>query len=95
MITNFNPSVDGSSTTVTLTWDVVNASYCSSIDYVINATEGCGSCSAPEVNSATCQDVGRGIACSFFILANVCGDQVRAYTNVTLKPGSSSGEYCT
>ena len=97
MITNFyrDRSMDDSSEVVMLTWDIVNASYCSSIDYVINATEDCGSCSASEANTATCRDVRRGITCTFFIFANVCGDHIRADTNVTLESGSPSSEYCT
>lgn len=81
--------MDDSSEAVVLSWDVVNASYCSSIDYVVNATEGCGSCSASETNTATCRGVRRGIECTFFIFADICGDQVRADTNVTLNTGSS------
>lgn len=72
--------MDDSSEEVRLTWDLVNASYCSSIiDYVVNATGGCGNCSVSEdENIATCQDVGRGIMCTFSIFANVCGDHIRS-----------------
>lgn len=88
MIANLHWSMDDSSEAVMLTWDLVNASYCSMIDYVVNATEGCGSCSvSQERNTATCQDVGREIACAFFVIANVCGDQIRNETTFTLNTG--------
>ena len=94
MITNLRWTVDDSSKAVMLAWDIVNASYCSSVNYVVNTTEGCGSCSASEENTATCQDVGIGITCTFYIYANVCSDHIRADTNVTLNARTSlRGEY--
>lgn len=88
-ITNLRLSTDAA---VVLTWDLVNASYCSSVDYVVNATEGCGSCSvSQERNTATCRDARRGISCTYFVFANVCGDHIRSETNIKL---TSSGEYC-
>lgn len=76
---------------VMLTWDLVNASYCSSIDYVVNATDGCGRCSvSQERNTATCRDVRSGIVCTFFIFANVCGDHIRSEYEATLTPSTES-----
>lgn len=84
MIRNLQRSMGGSSEPVMLTWDLVNASNCSLIDYVVNATEGCGSCSvSQERNTATCRDVERGIVCTFFIFANVCGDHIQSETTLT------------
>ena len=88
MIRNLR-SRDGSSEPVMLIWDLVNASYCSSIDYVVNATEGCGSCSlSQERNAATCRGVGKGIVCTFSIFANVCGDHIQSETILITPPST-------
>ena len=93
MITNLCQSGDASSEAVILTWDLVNASYCSLIDYVVNTTEGCGSCSvSQERNTATCRGVRTGITCTFIVIANVCGDQIRNETTFTLNTGPLGGE---
>ena len=73
-----------SSDEIILTWNLINASYCSLIDYVVRANEGCGTCSVSlGRNTATCLDVRREITCTFFISANVCGDHIRS-ENITL-----------
>lgn len=73
--------IGGSTEELVFTWDLMNSAYCSSIDYTINATEGCGVCSVPrnQRETATCrQNTMRGSTCIFSIKANVCGDQIQS-----------------
>ena len=85
----------GSAEELAFTWDLINSSYCSSINYTINATEGCGVCSVSrnqQEKTATCrQNAIRGDTCIFSIEANVCGDQIRSEALV-VNTESSSGE---
>ena len=92
MFTNLRSRMEESSDELTLiiTWSLMNATYCPSPDYMINAAEGCGTCSVSEQeNSARCQDVKRGSTCTYVILVNVCGEQIRREVNISLSTGSS------
>ena len=60
-------------------WDPVNVTNCSSIDYIITATGGCGTCpQSVSENNARCTNVVAGRNCTFSVLADACGIQYRS-----------------
>lgn len=89
IITNLHSDGNGQSGELTFYWDPVKVTGCSLINYMITATDGCGTC--PQLASETvakCTNVVGGMNCTFSILADACGVQIRSEPK-TLITGTS------
>ena len=74
---NVQFEVNHTSSELRVSWDPVLVTGCIIINYVIDATEGCGECpgSVTTYTTVKCQNISEEITCTFSVSAEVCGVQ--------------------